>query len=76
MADFALAETPVSAHGVVLAAPSLETDASADDLNLDRAERRLIERALHKHGYNISHAAAELGLTRATLYRRMERHGL
>jgi DNA-binding NtrC family response regulator len=46
------------------------------DLNLDRAERQLIERALHKHGYNISNAAAELGLTRGSLYRRMEKHGL
>jgi len=46
------------------------------DLNLDRAERRLVEEALRKHGYNISLAAAELGLSRAALYRRMEKHGL
>ncbi|MEO9080225.1 MAG: sigma-54 dependent transcriptional regulator [Rhodanobacter sp.] len=50
---------------------------SADDgLNLDRAERRLIERALTDTGYNISKAAEQLGLTRASLYRRMEKHGL
>jgi DNA-binding NtrC family response regulator len=48
----------------------------ADDLNLDRVERQLVERALRKHGYNISLAAAELGLSRAALYRRMEKHGL
>lgn len=47
-----------------------------DDLNLERVERRLVEAALKKHGYNISNAAAELGLTRASLYRRMEKHGL
>jgi len=47
-----------------------------DDLNLDRVERRLVETALRKHGYNISTAASELGLTRASLYRRMEKHGL
>jgi len=46
------------------------------DLNLDRAERRLVEEALRKHGYNISLAASELGLSRAALYRRMEKHGL
>jgi DNA-binding NtrC family response regulator len=46
------------------------------DLNLDRAERQLIERALQKHGYNVSNTAAELGLTRGSLYRRMEKHGL
>lgn len=46
------------------------------DLNLERAERQMIERALQKHAYNISLAANELGLTRASLYRRMEKHGL
>lgn len=50
--------------------------APAEDLNLDRVERRLVEEALKKHGYNISSAAAELGLSRAALYRRMEKHGL
>jgi DNA-binding NtrC family response regulator len=49
---------------------------SGADLNLERAERQMIERALQKHSYNISLAANELGLTRASLYRRMEKHGL
>ncbi|MFM0771660.1 helix-turn-helix domain-containing protein, partial [Escherichia coli] len=35
---------------------------AAPDLNLDRVERRLVEEALRKHGYNISAAATELGL--------------
>ena len=47
-----------------------------DDLNLDRAERQMVEAALKKHGYNISSAATELGLSRAALYRRMEKYGL
>ncbi len=47
-----------------------------DDLNLERAEKPMVEEALKKHSYNISLAAAELGLTRASLYRRMEKHGL
>ncbi len=47
-----------------------------DDLNLDRQERRLVEAALKRHGFNVSHAARDLGLTRAALYRRMEKHGL
>jgi DNA-binding NtrC family response regulator len=50
--------------------------APAADLNLDRAERQMVEAALKKHAYNISLAAAELGLTRASLYRRMDKHGL
>jgi DNA-binding NtrC family response regulator len=50
--------------------------ASSEDLNLERVERQMVERALVKHHYNISLAAAELGLTRTSLYRRMEKHGL
>ncbi|WBH15491.1 sigma-54-dependent transcriptional regulator [Sphingomonas radiodurans] len=46
------------------------------DLNLDRVERRLVEEALRKHRYNITLASNELGLSRAALYRRMEKHGL
>ncbi|MBW4331363.1 response regulator [Stakelama sp. CBK3Z-3] len=50
--------------------------AAAADLNLDRAEKHLIEAALDRHRFNISRAADELGLTRAALYRRMAKHGL
>jgi DNA-binding NtrC family response regulator len=50
--------------------------ALADDLNLDRVERQAIKQALKKHAFNISTAATELGLSRGTLYRRMEKHGL
>ena len=45
-------------------------------LNLDHLEKETIRKALHKHGFNISRAASELGLTRASLYRRMEKHDL
>ncbi len=45
-------------------------------LNLDEMEKDTIEKALRKHGFNISRAASELGLTRASLYRRMEKHGI
>jgi len=45
-------------------------------LNLDQMEKETIRTALQKHGFNISHTAEELGLTRASLYRRMEKHGL
>ena len=46
------------------------------DLNLVESERTLIGRALKRHNFNVSHAAKELGLTRAALYRRMAKHGL
>jgi len=48
----------------------------APDLNLARSERAIVEAALKRHGHNVSHAARELGLTRAALYRRMVKHGL
>lgn len=50
--------------------------APPQDLNLERSERELIKAALDRHQFNISHAAKDLGLTRAALYRRMEKHGL
>lgn len=58
------------------ATPRVTAEPAVSDLNLDRVERRLVEEALKKHGYNISSAAHELGLSRAALYRRMEKHGL
>jgi DNA-binding NtrC family response regulator len=56
--------------------PTPPAVAGGSDLNLERAERHMVEAALKKHAYNISLAAAELGLTRASLYRRMDKHGL
>lgn len=47
-----------------------------DSLNLDQLEKQMIERALRLHHFNVSLAAAELGLSRGALYRRMEKHGL
>ncbi|MBW8883064.1 MAG: DNA-binding response regulator, partial [Asticcacaulis sp.] len=46
------------------------------DLNLERSERTLIQAALTRRQFNVSQAAKDLGLTRAALYRRMEKHGL
>ena len=48
----------------------------ATSLNLDRMEEDTIRKALRKHGFNISRAANELGLTRASLYRRMEKYDI
>jgi DNA-binding NtrC family response regulator len=47
-----------------------------DDYNLDMVEKILIQKALKKHQGNITNAAKELGLTRTSLYRRMEKHGI
>ncbi|OFY51668.1 MAG: sigma-54-dependent Fis family transcriptional regulator [Bacteroidetes bacterium GWF2_41_31] len=49
---------------------------NADNLNLEEVERVLVRKVIDKHGGNISRAAKELGLTRASLYRRIEKYGL
>ncbi len=64
--DFFLPEPTVRiAEEVVLA-----------DYNLEEVEKQVIRNALSKHGGNISRTAKALGLTRAALYRRMEKHDL
>jgi DNA-binding NtrC family response regulator len=50
---------------------SIEEDSPLSDL-----ERLAIEKALAKHGGNISKTADELGLSRTALYRRMEKYNL
>jgi DNA-binding NtrC family response regulator len=47
-----------------------------DSLNLEDNERRTVKLALEQAGGNISHAASALGITRAALYRRIEKFGL
>ena len=44
--------------------------------NLEDLERSTIEQVIEKHNGNISHAAKELGITRATLYRRLNKYEL
>ncbi len=55
---------------------SSSSDLSATTLNLEETEKILIRKVIDKHGGNISKAAKELGLTRASLYRRIEKYGL
>lgn len=47
-----------------------------DTLKLDEVERAAVTKAIQLHNGNISKAADELGLTRASLYRRMEKYGI
>jgi DNA-binding NtrC family response regulator len=60
--------------------PLAETEAlkemPADDARLDAVEKAVVVRALERHKNNVSRAAEALGLTRASLYRRMEKYGL
>ncbi len=56
-----------------------ETDDNAvnlDAYNIEEMERILIRKALKRHNGNITQAAQELGLTRSSLYRRMEKYDI
>jgi two-component system, NtrC family, response regulator HydG len=44
--------------------------------NLENVEKEVIMKVLREHNGNITQAAKELGLTRTSLYRRMEKYGL
>jgi two-component system response regulator HydG len=47
-----------------------------DTYNLEEVEKATIRRVLSRHGGNISQASKELGLSRTSLYRRLEKYGL
>lgn len=47
-----------------------------ETLTLAEAERILVDKALERHGGNVTQAARDLGLSRAALYRKVQRHGL
>lgn len=47
-----------------------------DDLTLDEAEAHLIRLALERADGNLQKAAQALGITRQSLYRRLEKHGM
>ena len=47
-----------------------------ENYNLEFVEKIVIRKAIDKYKGNVTQAAKELGLTRASLYRRMEKHGI
>lgn len=51
-------------------------DLQLESFNLEEVEKIVIRKAIRKHAGNITHAAHELGLTRTSLYRRIEKYGL
>jgi len=63
--DFLFPDTEKEVEGVVF-----------DNYNLEVVEKTIIRKALKKHAGNVSHTAKDLGLTRTSLYRRMEKYGL
>ena len=61
---------------ITLNLENLPQENIVNTLNLEEMEEKLIRNALKKYQGNISAAADALGLSRAALYRRMEKFGL
>lgn len=53
-----------------------DSNLSLEQYNLEEVEKLLIRKVLKKYNGNITQAASELGLTRSSLYRRLEKYGL
>jgi DNA-binding NtrC family response regulator len=53
-----------------------DSQLSLEQYNLEEVEKLLIRKVLKKYNGNITQAASELGLTRSSLYRRLEKYGL
>jgi len=60
----------------ILTNSTKQQEIAIDTYNLDDVEKNIINKILAKYKGNVSQAAKELGLTRTSLYRRMEKHGL
>jgi DNA-binding NtrC family response regulator len=58
------------------AAPSRSAVPSFDNMSIDEVEALLIRKVLRRCDGNISQASEALGLSRAALYRRLEKYGL
>lgn len=69
-------ETVAASELRLTSGESAASSASFDQMALDEIEKAVIRKALARHDGNITRAANELGLTRAALYRRMEKHGI
>jgi len=55
---------------------SVNEEGTLNTYNIEDMERDIIQKVLRKNNGNISRAANELGLTRASLYRRLEKYGI
>jgi transcriptional regulator of acetoin/glycerol metabolism len=56
---------------------SVQTDRrETESLNLKEMEKKLILKAISTNKGNMTRTAADLGIARAALYRRLQKHGL
>jgi DNA-binding NtrC family response regulator len=63
--------TPVGGGTVTVTRPDASLEARVDVL-----ERRIIEDCLHRNNFRRKETAAELGISRVTLYNKMKKFGL
>lgn len=66
----------VEAGDLNLRPASSEEAPALEEMELEEVERVLIQKALRRHGGNVTQAAEALGLSRSALYRRLQRYGL
>lgn len=75
-----LSEDQVFRAGDFLSQPTKPSESAGDqssrNLNLEEIEEQAIRTALGRHQGNVSRAARALGISRASLYRRMEKYGV
>lgn len=73
-----MGEKPViSAEDIILTSPKPLAKNKIDKVaTIDEMEENLIREVMRKYNGNISKAATELGLTRTSLYRRLEKYGI
>jgi len=71
-----LGDFPLPPAEAPRATPTPTPAAETSGATLAELEKQAIAQALARHAGNVTYAAQELGITRASLYRRMEKHGL
>jgi len=66
----------ISAAALAFGDTAEEPVRDIDGMTLEQAEGWLVQRAVERHDGNLQHAADALGITRQSLYRRLEKHDL
>ena len=75
-ASVAPSADPVSDPAIESSHPSGDNLPVVGSMTIDEIEKAMIEKALRHHQGNLSRVADSLGLSRAALYRRLERYKL
>ncbi|MFZ0410200.1 MAG: sigma-54 dependent transcriptional regulator [Candidatus Acidiferrales bacterium] len=71
-----LAEGPLVRASDLGLRPARDASLKIDEMSIEEVERVLIQKALARHGGNVSHASKALGLSRSALYRRLQKYSL